>query len=121
VAILLLLLQLVVALGIINVWLLRPGRATPFRGGAAKTMREEFQAYGLPFWFMCVVGALKLGFAVALLLATWLPALSQPAALGLGVLMLGALGMHLKIGDPPLKSLPAVLLLALCAAIVFLT
>jgi hypothetical protein len=46
-------LQLVVALGIFNVWLLRSNKASSYRGGDAKTMREEFAAYGLPFWFMC--------------------------------------------------------------------
>ena len=42
-------LQLIVAVGILNVWLLRSGRATPFRGGDARSLREEFAAYGLPF------------------------------------------------------------------------
>jgi len=54
-------LQLIVAVGILNVWMLRSRRATPFRGGDARSLREEFAAYGLPFWFMCVVGALKVG------------------------------------------------------------
>ena len=55
---LIIVLQLVVALGILNVWLLRSRRSTPFRGGDAKNMHEEFAAYGLPYWFMCVVGVL---------------------------------------------------------------
>jgi DoxX-like family len=120
VALLLNILQLIAALGIFNVWLLRAARSTPYRGGNAKTMREEFQAYGLPFWFMCVIGVLKLGFAVALLVAIWSPVLARPAALGLGALMLGALGMHLKIKDPLSKAIPASLMLTLCAAIAFL-
>ena len=119
-AIFIILLQITVAFGIVNVWLFRWGQSTPYRGGKATTLREEFQAYGLPFWVLCVVGALKLSFALALLLAIWLPALAQPAALGLGALMLGALSMHLKIGDPLSKCVPAALLLALCAAIAFL-
>jgi hypothetical protein len=43
---LLIVLQLIVVLSILNVWLLRPVQATPFRGGQAKTLREEFAAYG---------------------------------------------------------------------------
>ena len=39
---LILALQLIVALGILNVWMLRPGKATPFRGGDAKSLRDEF-------------------------------------------------------------------------------
>ncbi|MDI1318809.1 MAG: DoxX family protein [bacterium] len=117
---LLILLQLTVALGILNVWLLRSGRATPYRGGAAKTLREEFAAYGLPFWFMCLVGVLKVGLALALLAALWFRIVVQPAALGLGLLMLGAFVMHLKVKDPVKKALPAIAVLAMCTAIVLL-
>jgi len=48
-------------------------------------------------------------------------ALPVRAAAGLvAVLMLGAVVMHLKVGDPLKKALPAVLVLALSAAIVAL-
>ena len=113
-------LQLIVALGILNVWILRSGKTTPFRGGAAKNLREEFAAYGLPFWFMCVVGVLKVGLAVALIAAIWVHGVAQPAAIGLGMLMLGALVMHLKVKDPIKKALPAIAVLAMCAAIALL-
>ncbi len=43
-----LLAQVVVALGILNVWIIRFNRSTQYRGGGAQNMREEFQAYGLP-------------------------------------------------------------------------
>ncbi len=113
-------LQLIVALGILNVWMLRSGKATPFRGGDAKNLREEFSAYGLPFWFMCVVGVLKVGLAVALIAAIWIHGVAQPAAIGLGVLMLGAFVMHLKVKDPIKKALPSIAVLAMCAAIALL-
>jgi hypothetical protein len=114
------LLQLIVAFGILNVWLLRARKATPFRGGAAKSLREEFAAYGLPDWFMRVIGVLKVGLALALLVSIWLPRVAAPAALGLGLLMLGALAMHLKVKDPLKKSLPALTVLILCLAIALL-
>jgi len=110
-------LQLVVALGILNVWMLRSGRATPFRGGTANSLREEFAVYGLPFWFMCVVGVLKVSLAVALIAAIWIQSMAQPAAIGMGVLMLGAFVMHLKVKDPIKKALPSITVLAMCAAI----
>jgi hypothetical protein len=113
-------LQLVVALGILNVWLFRAGKATPFRGGDARSLREEFAAYGLPFWFMCVVGVLKVGLALSLVAAVWIHRLAQPAALSLGLLMLGAFVMHLKVKDPIKKALPAIGVLAMCAAITVL-
>lgn len=112
--------QVIVALGILNVWMLRSGKATPFRGRDAKNLREEFAAYGLPFWFMCVVGALKVSLAIALIAAIWIHGVAQPAAIGLGVLMVGAFGMHLKVRDPIKKALPSVAVLAMCAAIALL-
>jgi len=54
-----LVLQVVVALGLLNVWLVRAGKPTSYRGGNAGTMREEFAHYGLPGWAMYVVGTLK--------------------------------------------------------------
>ena len=113
-------LQLIVALGILNVWLLRSKMATSYRGGNAKNLREEFATYGLPYWFMCVVGILKVGLAIALLAAIWVPALRQPAAFGMGVLMTGAFVMHLKVKDPISKALPSLWVLALCLAIALL-
>ena len=113
-------LQLVVALGILNVWVLRFNQATPFRGGDAKTMREKFASYGLPFRFMYLIGLLKVGLAFELIAAIWIPQLATPAAPGLGLLMLGALAMHLRVKDPIQKSLPALTVLFLCAAIVLL-
>lgn len=113
-------LQLSVALGILNVWLVRSGKATPFRGGDAKTLREEFVAYGLPLWFMRVVGVLKVSLALALIAAIWIHRVSQPAAIGLGLLMMGAFIMHLKVKDPIKKALPSLTVLAMCAAIALL-
>jgi hypothetical protein len=117
---LIIVLQLIVALGILNVWLLRSNKATAYRGGNAKNMREEFATYGLPYWFMCVIGVLKVGLAIALLAAIWVHSMAQPAAIGLGLLMLGAFVMHLKVHDPISKALPSIAVLAMCAAIAFL-
>ena len=114
-------LQLVVTLGILNVWLLRANRATAYRGGNAKNMREEFATYGLPYWFMCVIGVLKVALAVTLLAAIWYSSLAQPAAIGMGLLMLGAFIMHLKVKDPISKALPSIAVLAMCVAIALLS
>ncbi len=110
-------LKLVVGLGILNVWLLRANRATAYRGGNAKTMREEFATYGLPYWFMCVIAVLKVTLAIALLASIWFHSLAQPTAIGMALLMLGAFIMHLKVKDPISKALPSIAVLAMCAAI----
>ena len=111
--------QVVAALGLLNVWLLRSSQATPYRGGEARSMREEFQAYGLPAWFTWVIGALKIGVAESPLAGLWIPALVLPAALLLCILMLGALAMHVKVHDPLKKSLPALGMLTLALIIVW--
>jgi hypothetical protein len=106
--------QLVIALGILNVWLLRFGQSSSWRGGDATDMKQEFAVYGLPEKAVYIVGFFKLLFAVLLILGIWVHVLTIPAALGMAVLMLGAVGMHIKAGDAPKKSLPAGSVLILC-------
>jgi uncharacterized membrane protein YphA (DoxX/SURF4 family) len=112
-------LQIIIALGIFNVWILRFGKSSNWRGGEAKNMKEEFQVYGLPSWFVGVIGFLKILFALMLVIGLWIPALVQPAATGIAVLMLGAIVMHIKVKDPLTKSLPAFSLLVLSAIVAF--
>ncbi len=105
--------QVLIALGIYNVWILRFQKATAWRGGSAANMREEFTHYGLPVWFMGTIGVLKLLLATLLVLGIFIPAVTKPAALGMAALMTGALAMHFKVNDPLKKSLPAFTLLVL--------
>jgi hypothetical protein len=110
--------QVVIAIGIFNVWLLRYGKATDYRGGSARSLKEEFVVYGLPGWFMGLVGFLKLLFAVLLIAGIWIPPVTKPAAAGMALLMLGAVLMHVKVKDPLKKALPALGMLALCLLVV---
>jgi uncharacterized membrane protein YphA (DoxX/SURF4 family) len=112
-------LQIAAALGLLNVWLLRFNQRTAYRGGSAGSMREEFATYGLPSWFAYLIGILKVGSAIALIVGIWIPVLVLPAAGLIGVLMLGALSMHIKIHDPLKKSLPALGMLVLCLGIIW--
>jgi hypothetical protein len=111
-------LQVVIALGILNVWVVRAGMASSYRGGAAASLKDEFAAYGLPAWAMGVIGTLKLLCAGGLLAGIWMTQLVQPAAALLGMLMLGAIVMHLKVTDPMQRSVPALLMLAGCVTVV---
>ena len=113
-------LQIIVGLGLLNVWLLRCGKKTPYRGRGAENLRAEFEAYGLPVWFMWLTGVLKIGVAAALLAGIWIPALVRPAALVLVLLMLGAVGMHLKVKDPFKAAVPALAMLIMAVAIALL-
>ncbi len=116
-----LVLQIITAIGLLNVWLVRARQQTSYRGGNAANIQEEFAAYGLPPWMMWLVGGLKVLAAFALLAGIWLPILVLPAALLVAVLMVGAVGVHLKIHDPLSKMLPAVAMLLMVLAIASLS
>ena len=105
--------QLVIALGILNVWLLRAHKETPYRGGAARNMEEEFHVYGLSTTCMKVIRVLKLSCALLLILGIVWPSLTWIGAIGMSCLMAAAVFMHIKVRDPVRKSLPAASLLML--------
>lgn len=113
-------LQLVVSLGILNVWLLRREQPSIYRGSDARSLRQEFAAYGLPVAAYYAVGIIKVGLALAIFASIWVAGLLVPAAAGLAALMLGAFVMHLKIKDPLSKSIPSLSVLALCVALILL-
>ena len=109
--------QLIIALGIFNVWLVRVNRATPYRGGDAKTMEEEFHVDGLSTSFMKAVRATKLAAATGLIMGLWYPPLTGISALAMAVLMVGAVIMHARVRDPLKKALPAAVVLCLSLAV----
>ncbi len=105
--------QLIIGLGLLNVWLLRTDKLTMWRGGNAKNMREEFAVYGLSPNVMKLVGFLKISLGLCLILGLWVPTVTRPAAIGVAALMLGAVAMHVKVKDPLKSSIPALTLLVL--------
>ena len=105
--------QTIIGLGLLNVWLIRARKSTDFRGGAAKTLAEEFAVYGLPSWSYPIVGICKVALATLLLAGIWYSPVTRPASLGIAVFMLGAVIMHAKVRDPLLKAIPASTLLCL--------
>lgn len=110
-------LQVIVGLGLLNVWLLRNNKSTSYRGGSASNLKEEFHAYGLPTGVYYVVGFLKVTCGLALIAGIWIPSLVAPAAGVVALLMVGALAMHIKVSDPLMKSLPAFLMLLMSASV----
>ena len=112
---------MVIGFGLLNVWLVRSRKSTPYRGGDAKNMVEEFATYGLPPWVMWFTAALKVPLAVLLIAGVWVPATTQPAAALLTVLMFAAVFMHFKVGDPLKKFVPATSLLVLCLTVTAMT
>lgn len=113
----LIILQLTIACGLLNVWLVRFNKKTRYRGANAQNMKEEFAAYGLPLWFMYLVGTLKIVIAISLVTVVIVPSYTLyvgiPALCVLSLLMLGAISMHLKIRDSLIKTVPAIAMLLL--------
>ncbi|NHF60479.1 DoxX family protein [Flavobacteriaceae bacterium TP-CH-4] len=105
--------KVIIFISIINVWFFRFNKPTEWRGGSANSMKEEFKTYGLSETMMYLVGGLKVLSAVLLLVSIWMPSLALYGAATMAVLMLGAIGMHLKISDPIKRSLPAFIFLVL--------
>jgi uncharacterized membrane protein YkgB len=106
-------LQLIIALGIFNVWIIRANKPTAYRGGTAQSMTEEFRVYGLSAEVCKIVGALKLALAALLVVGIWVPTVAVWAASGMAFLMLVAVLMHFKVSDPVRKAVPALCMLAL--------
>jgi hypothetical protein len=110
--------QLFIAVGIFNVWVIRFNKPTAFRGGNAQTMEEEFRVYGLSDEARKVVGVLKLGLAALLIIGIWVPAIAVVAASCMAFLMLVAVVMHAKVSDPIKKAVPAFCMMMLSLAVV---
>lgn len=113
-------LQIILTLGLINVWLVRFHKPTKYRGKGAGNMEQEFRAYGLPTWFMYLIGAAKMIIAALLVIGLWIPVVVLPAAAVLAVLMIGAVSMHIKVRDACIRMMPALGMLAMSVAVIIL-
>lgn len=110
---LIILAQVIIFAGIYNVWFFRFSKSTAWRGRNARNMTEEFAVYGLPKWFMFLVGFLKVLSATMIFLGIFIPFIAKPFALILAILMFGAILMHVKVKDGVKKSIPAFIMFLL--------
>jgi uncharacterized membrane protein YphA (DoxX/SURF4 family) len=108
--------QTAAALWIFNVWFNRFNKDTGYRGGDATNMKEEFEEYGFSENAMYAVGAAKVSLASLMLLGLFKPRVARPASIGLATFMAGAIAMHLKVGDPVKRYLPAMSVFTLSTA-----
>ena len=107
--------QTAAALWILNVWFHRFNKDTGYRGGGATNMKEEFAVYGFSETTMYAVGATKVGLATVMLAGHAMPRVVRPASIGLATLMLGAIAMHIRAGDPVKRYLPALSVFSLAS------
>ena len=110
--------NIIIAMGILNVWIIRYDLETQWRGGGSKNLMEEFSTYGLPLWFMYFVGFAKISLPILLFLGIWINEFSFWGSIGISVLMACAVLMHIKVQDPLKKSIPAFLMLLLSSCVV---
>ena len=80
---------------------------------------QEFRAYQYPDWLRDLVGITKLT-AVVLIMTADTDGM-RLGALAIGLLMIAALGTHVKVKNPPAKMLPSFVLLVLSCFLVFNT
>ena len=99
--------QAAAALWIFNVWFNRFDKDTGYRGGDATNLKEEFEEYGFSENTMYAVGAAKVSLASLMLVGLFKPKVTRPASIGLAAFMAGAIAMHIKVGDPVKRYLPA--------------
>tara|TARA_B100001287_G_scaffold139145_1_gene117212 strand:- start:2764 stop:3129 length:366 start_codon:yes stop_codon:yes gene_type:complete len=112
-------LNVIIALTIFNVWFLRYNRKTPFRGGDASSLLQEFKVYGLPKWMFYLTGFVKILLSVALIVGIWFKEINILASMLLSFIMLMAVIMHIKVNDPLKKSIPALTILLFLLTIIF--
>ncbi len=110
--------SLFVSILVTNVWLFRFNKETPYRGGNAKNMIEEFAAYGLDINIMYLVGSLKIIASIGLIFGLLKTKISVYSSLLMAILMTGAIYFHFKISDPAIKYFPSVLML-LCSVFIY--
>ena len=103
-----------------NVWLFRFNKETPFRGGDAKNMIEEFAIYGLDINTMYLVGSLKVIASIGLIIGLLKTKFSVYSSLLMAILMTGAIYFHFKISDPAIKYFPSVLML-ICSIFIYIS
>lgn len=102
-------LQVLVAASIFFVW-----------GVRYANIVEEFKQFQYPDWLRDFVGILKMTFAICLLVGIGRPRGAIVGGVGIAVLMLAALGTHLRVKNPPFKMLPSATLLVLSMVIAYL-
>lgn len=76
-------------------------------------MHSSFTILGLPSWFGYFIGTCELAGAIGI----WVPRLSALAAMGISVIMLGAVYFH-AMNTPLGQAVPAVVVLICCAYII---
>lgn len=86
-----------------------------------KQMKENFQHFGLPRWFLTVTGLIEVISAIGLIAGIWEPLLIVLAGLLLACTMIGAILAHIFLGHDSIgKSAAPFVLLVLSVLVIVL-
>ena len=100
--------QLIVAISVVYVWTFR-----------FYNVLKEFEQFGLSDLTRNIVGATKIALATLLVTGVWHSSLVLIPSILIGILMIGTQYFHFKIGNPFIKHLPSLTLLALSVFIAY--
>ena len=100
--------QIAVALSVAFVWVFR-----------FHNVVKEFNQFGLSDLTRSFVGAAKISLATLLVAGIWYPSLVFVSSVLMGLFMVSAQYFHFKAKNPFIKRLPSLILLLLCAFIVY--
>lgn len=93
-----------------------------FAGGSklagAKNFVEMFESLKLPQWFRLVTGLVQLAGAVGLVIGYWHLAVATWAGIWIGITMLVACLLHLRIKHPFGQAMPSLIITLIAAALV---
>src|SRR4051812_12105838 len=87
--------------------------AAPRTVGQAAELKIEPRSYRL-------IGIVELFGAAGVVIGLWAPCLGIAAGIGLGVMMIGAIAAHLRVGPSPKQAIPALAGAALAVSYVVL-
>ena len=109
--------NIIIAMGILNVWIIRYDLETQWRGGGQKFNGRVFN-----LWSSVVAYVLR-GFCKNItcnfiVFRNLINEFSFWGSIGISILMACAVLMHIKVQDPLKKSIPAFLMLVLSSCVV---
>ncbi len=94
------------------------GKATATKLAGAESQVEVFEHLGYPQWFRLLTGGLELLAGAGLLVSLVLqPRLALGGSVLAIVVLIGALGSHVRAGDSPGEMIPAAVLLVLALVV----
>ena len=86
----------------------------------ARQMKDDFDRFGYPRWFMRFTGVVETTGALGVLVGVFAPVLAVLGGLLLAATMVGALFTHVRVKDPGSKMAPPATLLVLAIIVIVL-